>query len=374
MQTFLQSLAVMVGALEGATLTASQRTSADAIGTQVKNFLDAQEQGYEDFVDAAAGQFRMEVKPSTGVFTGHIDRFAQEFRGAIAFLLVRFPDISQNVWNNLSVVTKDYTDRDNKTIKNLAYFDGSAFQAFWPGLRNDERRYIETRNALHNALLTFTDFSSQNNIPGYVSASQRLDASNEGFYYPTIGIRSIAEGETTNKDKFIQNVGSTYALAAASGINSLHVLQWMDKINKGLPDLNGAQGFLDAAISASEIAKLYNGIDVGSMILGLANTGPEAFLTYLRNRTNYERNYNLLYEGKSLGIDKATDATLASVPEFADRSQEVFKIFPENPVALSGNEGTINNFTANPTSFTGVDFDNQTLTGGFGGQTWDFAE
>ena len=362
-----QSLAVMVGSLESANLTPTQRTAANGLTTKVDQFLNNQAPGYAAFVDPTFGIFRQAfirdtLTSNTGTFDNFTDRVANEFRGAVAFLKVRYPSLPSTVWTGLQVVTRNYTDRNGNTIQNLAYFDGSAFQAFWPLLRNNERDFIGFRNALTNALVTFSDYSFQNRIPGFVSASQRPDALLSGDYYGRIGIRQIAESGISHASQFLIDVGSTYALASALAIDDFSVLNWLNAIEDQLPALNADQGFFDSSRSNTEIARRILGIDVSSTILGLSAAGPEAFETYLRNR-NLELAYNLLYDSTahSFAIQETTQSVPAP-PEFSDRSRAVFSHFTS--------EGSINSFPTNPASFTGVRFTYGTLTGGFGGQFW----
>ena len=349
-----QSLAVAVGALELAGLSGADLTKAQAITTKVDTFLDNQETGYLAFVDPAFDIFYGEVNSSTGVFGSyHNDRVANEFRGAIAFLNVRYPSLPDTTWTNLQIVTADYEDRNSDTISNLSAWDGGAFQMFWPSLRNDESQFVGFANALYNQLLTQLDYSNQNRIPGIVSASQNTD----GTYYGNSGIPQIAE----NLNGLLVDTGSTYALAAAMSIDAYAVLGWLDAIDN-LSDLSDSlYGFYDSARSNSEIANINLGIDVASTVLGLAEGGPDAFEEYLRNR-NMELDYNTLYDDMSrqLGVDR-TDATIADAPEFPDRSLAVFTNF-------SSETGV--NITINPTTSTGVLISNTNPPGTIGEHIW----
>ncbi|MBI3307289.1 MAG: VCBS repeat-containing protein [Candidatus Omnitrophica bacterium] len=362
-----QSLALAAGALEQASLTSAQRTSANVRVTQMEQFLNNQAPGYAAFVDPAFGIFRAVFARDTltsqsGIFDGHIDRLANEFRGPVAFLKIRYPNLPSTVWTGLVQVTSNYTDRNNTVIKNLAYYDGGAFQAFWPLLRNNERDFLGFRNALDNAFTTFTDYSFQNKLPGFISASQNPDINASGSYFGVTGIREMAEDGATRAGQFLVNNASTYALASAFSIDPFSVLNFLNVIEDQNPDLTANEGFYDAARSNTEIAKRILAIDVGSTILGLSGNGPKAFEVYLRNR-NLELNYNLLYDQVSgqLGINK-TAAILASPPQFPGRSLSVFHHF--------SSEGTINNFPLPVTTPSGVRFIYGALAGGFGGKFW----
>ncbi len=359
-----QSLAVLIGSLESATLTPAEEAAVDLIIEKIEEFLDNQAAGYAAFVDPTFGIFRASYDTATGEFDNYIDRLANEFRGGIAFLKVRYPSLPDTVWANLVPIFRNYTDRNGNTVKNLAPFDGGAFQMFWSILKNGERDFIGFRNALFNHLATQTDFSSQFLIPGFLSASQRPTDTTEGSYYGRIGILDIAEANVSHLKEFLLDVGSTYALASAMPVDIVLVLGWLNAIEDQLTALDdGAHGFYDAARSNTELARIFLGIDIGSTVLGLVNAGAEAFEAYLRNR-DLELTYNLLYDSASrlLNIPKAV-STIAGPPSFADDSLAVFTRFTS--------EGVVNNFPAHPTTFTGVDFNYGALQGGFGGQFWN---
>jgi hypothetical protein len=360
-----QSLAVMVGALESSGLSAANLTTAQQITVKVDQFLNAQAAGYAAFVDPGTGLFRGDytwtTNPATGTFSNYIDRLATEFRGAIAFLKVRFPTLPSTVWDNLAIVTNSsYVDRNGQTITNLAAWDGGAFQTFWPSLRNDESDFVGFSNVLYNQLVTQLDYSYQNRIPGVLSAAQDPN----GAYQPNTGIPQISEHDMSYENNIVMNLGSTYALASAMGIDVYAVLGWLDAIHY-LYGMNGTYGFFDSARSASEIAPGYLGIDVASTVLGLSGNGGADFEIYLRNRS-LEASYNTLYDQKSQLLSSITRTSTAMpvAPEFPDRSLAVFSHI--------ASEGTINNFQAATTQPYGVRLIYTNLAGADSGHFWKF--
>src|SRR3989338_6576107 len=60
-----QSLAVMVGSLQGATLTAAQQAVRTQIIAKINTFLDNQAPGYLSFVDPQLGIFRNSLDTQT---------------------------------------------------------------------------------------------------------------------------------------------------------------------------------------------------------------------------------------------------------------------------------------------------------------------
>lgn len=362
-----QSLAVMMGALEGSSLSSEQRILAEAIVEKSEEFLDNQEPGYVAFVDPTGGIFRQAfirntLTSETGSFDNFMDHLGNEFRGAVAFLAVRYELVPDSVWDSLAVNYSQYFTANGTAIENLAFFDGGGFQAFWPGLRNRERDFIGFRNALDNAFVTFTDYSSQNHLPGFVSASQNPNVQPSGEYHGRIGIRQMAEPLSAFSNHFIEDVASTYSLASAYSTNQLVVLNWLSEIAKQLPSLISETGFFDAARSSSEIAERALAIDVASTVLGLAGNGPADFEQYLRNR-NLELDYNSLYDevSKKISVNK-TFFLPSAPPEFANESKAVFNQFIQ--------EGEIGSFPVTQTTPSGVRFTYSRLNGGFGGKFW----
>lgn len=367
-----QSLAVLSGFLQSASLTPAQAAVADTLKNKVELFLDNQEEGYLSFVEEVSGGFyqvftRDTLNSQTGHFPAfYIDRVANEFRGAVTFLAVRYPSLPSTVIDALSLRYNTYTDSQGNSIENLAYFDGGAFQAFWPLLRNNETDFIGFRKALHNAFVTYADYSARNAIPGFISASQRPDASVHGYYEGRTGIRDIAEGGFASAaDEFIGDVGSIYALASAYDLNPEAVLEWLASIREQIPALEGGQGLFDSARSASEISKRFLGIDIASTILGLSNSGPDAFEVYMRNK-NLELSYNLLYDdiSRSIAIEEQTDVEARGPVELQDKSFAVF-----SHISF---EGRINSYNGPVATAAGVQFNHGALPGGYGGYYWVF--
>ncbi|HOW59691.1 MAG TPA: hypothetical protein PLO78_08225, partial [Candidatus Omnitrophota bacterium] len=353
-----QSIAVMIGALEAASLSAADRIIAQQIVARADQFLNNQATGYTSFVDAGTGLFYASVHSQTGVFSGHIDRLASEFRGAIAFLKVRFPSLPSTVWDNLVVKTVDYVDRNGQTIQNLAAWDGGAFQIFWPLLRNNEMGFVGFYNALYNHLMTQLDYAYQSRIPGILSAS----LTPESGYSGDIGIPQIAESNLNPNapNTLLIDIGSTYALASAMAVDPYAVLGWLGAIGN-LSSINDTYGYFDAARSNSEVGYGYIGIDVASMILGLMGKGPQDFDTYLQNR-NLTANFNALYDSVSRRLYiTPTKAVFPNAPEFPDRSLAVFSHF--------ASESSTPGFPSLSTTNYGVRFQYSSLSG-VGGHSW----
>ncbi|MCM8775126.1 MAG: hypothetical protein NC930_02050, partial [Candidatus Omnitrophica bacterium] len=313
-----QSLAVAAGALEGASFGQSQQQKALSIVKKIENFLDQQQPGYEAFVDPTHGLFRLSYDRVQGTFNGYMDRIANEFRGAVAFLLVRYPSLPRSVWDQLKIVIRIYKDRFGRDIQNVAPWDGGAFQMFWPLLRNREDDFIGFQKVLFNHFVTQTDFAYRYNLPGFVSASQVAD----NLYSGRIGIPEISESGS----EFVTDIGSTYALASAYSLDPQLVLQWLKYIGDQIPAIKGAYGFFDAARSKTEIARRFLGVDVASTVIGLICRKTFGFEKYLQNR-DLEMRYNLFYDQTSQTLDLLTKAgrwQVAPPPAIPQRSLATF--------------------------------------------------
>jgi hypothetical protein len=244
------------------------------------------------------------------------------------------------VWgDNYTIETNsNYVASNGQSITNLAAWDGGAFQIFWPDLRNDESSYVGFRNSRYNMLVTQLDYASQNRIPGILSASMIPGVDYSG----AIGIPQISEAnmDLGAINTIVGDVGSTYALAAAMGIDKNAVLSWLYAIDSNLSGMMGDYGFYDSARSGTEISNRFYGIDVASTILGLSGNGPDDFATYLSNRATIESSYHALYEQKNsdlLAAINRTSTVLPVAPEFPDRSLAVFSHIQA--------QGHINNFS-----------------------------
>ncbi|MFZ5801878.1 MAG: hypothetical protein ACOY3K_02030, partial [Candidatus Omnitrophota bacterium] len=364
-----QSLAVMEGAIRIPAKTTAERTVANAIYAKITQFLDNQEPGFVAAVHPTFGVFWNSYDTATGQFSAFHDRSSDEFRGGIAFLAAYFDSIPDSVFLNLATNVELYRTAGGEDIANLASFDGSAFQIFWPSLRNDESDHIDYRNALYNQFVSQADYAARYRIPGFISAAEIP----ENAYVGDLGIRDISEVKDFEEvyDPLLgaekgplltTDVGSTYALASAYSIAPQATLEWLAAIRE-VPNLFGVYGLVDSARSSTEFARRFLGIDIASTVLGLSGAGPEDFDAYLRVH-GLEQSYNLLYQNKGLtdwqngtGIPK-TDVSIATPPTFPDSTFNVFRNLQSY--------GDINGFPIDVKA-SGAGFEYGSLAGGYGG-------
>ncbi|MDP3919479.1 MAG: hypothetical protein Q8R76_01550 [Candidatus Omnitrophota bacterium] len=353
----IHSLAVAIGTLEDANLSAGDRILADSVINDATTFIGNQEPGYAASV-SVFGVFHNAYNTQTQTFTSFIDRLATEFRGGVALAATIYPSVPTSVWNDLAVPQVTYTDRNGNKIPNLSVFDGSAFQMFWPLLSNGEEDFLGFRNALYNHFATQADFSTRFRIPGFLTAAEIPE---DSVYVGDLGIRELQEGPF---GELTMDVGSTYALASAYRVDPKKVLTWLKAISE-IDNTTGFQGFVDSHRSSTEVAGRYLGIDIASTVLGLLGNGHDSFASYLRNRGK-EMDYNLLYDSKdNFGFNKVAFA-IADPPEFPDRTYAVLR--------NTSFTQPINGFPIDNTVETGVSFNYGALAGGFGGQVFDMDE
>ena len=368
-----QSLAVLISTLEPLQqgLPANEGLLVSSVIRAGESFLDKQRPGYTEFYDAGRGQFHAsyDTRPETRGFTNFwIDRLANEFRSGVAFVISRYeptPNAWLRAWDNLLVRTKTYTDQSRNQVANLAPWDGGAFQVFWPLLWSNEQNQPKMQAALQNFLYTAFDFSHQNRIPGFVSAS----GFPEGGYVGRAGIPVVRE----RQEPVVSNVGSIYALASAYVLNPNLVLAWLGAIREQYQDLGRVEevGFVDSLRSGTEFTETAFAIDQGSTILGLLGTGGAAMDAYLQSRGRLAK-YNSLYDRLNLGITRTTLTPSGPPAQFPERSFAVL-----NNVEIERNIGStpcVNFNCVGDTNVFGTLIRYTNDNSGLGGHLWKLDE
>ena len=356
-----QSIAVFLGGIENAHFTNAEIPASELADIQAagETALDNMLVGFHAMINHTDGRYHAVFDRAYFKLKGFMDKLGNEFRGALIFVtaLLRdeYDDVPDSVLEGLEPVVHVYPDTQGNEIENLAFWNGGAFQAFWPLLRNNERDFASFRNALYNHLATQADWAADKHIPGFLSASQIPPGDT---YYPEIGIPHVAE----NSFQHLIDVGSVYGLASAYSVDPSSVMGWLDAIKDQLPSLTGDFGFFDSARSGTEIARRFLGIDVASVALALAGGANQDFDAFLYTR-GLAMDFNQLYEkvADSFAIEK-TSAAVAAPPQFPDSSLSVFSHYSE--------EGTIGDFLYIPTSPAGARFNYSSLPTEFEGRQW----
>src|SRR3989338_8160645 len=196
---------------------------------------------------------------------------------------------------------------------------------FWSLMWSSEQNRATMQPALQNFLYTAADFSHQNGLPGFVSASSIP----EGDYEGKAGIPSAAE----TSDKLVFNIASVYALASAYSLDPTLVTTWIQAIQNQYPELTKRFGFVDSLRSGTEFSDVVNAIDQGSSILGFLGTGGQFMDVYLANR-GLKTDYEALYNSVNLGIAPIELDPQGPPAEFPSRSLSVL-----NHISAEGSLG-----------------------------------
>jgi len=316
-----QSLAVMIGALEGGTFSGQEATDVNSIISTATTILNSMKTGFEAFYDAGVGLFRHDYD---GSFNGHVDRLTNEFRATVAFL-VSFYGISRNAWDNLILnpaAHRTYKDSQGRDIPVIVPYQGAAFQMFWPMLRTNEQEYVEVQAMLKNFLYAAADYAARNKIPGFPSAGY---VPNRNDYSGTLGIAELSETQVNN-GYTTATVGNIYSLASAFTLDPNFVIDWLYEIEHQNPNfIRGAYGYYDSIVSNTEIGKAHYAIDQATLVLALANHGGNDFDCFMQNRAKYA-NFRGLYRDLNTQLAMTPHAN-AAPPVFPTETFTVFNRF-----------------------------------------------
>ncbi len=355
-----QSIAVMIGALEGGSFAGAEATQVADIITDATQVLSNMFAGFDAFFDSTTvyngeqGYFRHAVDMGTGTFSGYVDRMTNEFRAPVAFLVSYYGDgalfpttnITQDAWDNLNVnlvaTQRDYTDSDGDTIANNVPYHGGAFQMFWPLLRTNEQDYVELTATMQNFLYSAADFAEQNNIPGFPSTGLvpqpkvLSPATWEWLYEGDAGIPALSEAQN-NGEALVYNMGNLYSLVSAFALNPDFVMSWTSAIRDAYPMfVSDDYGFYDSIISGQEIGESHYSIDQASIILALSNYGGDDFDAFMQTR-NLDDDFRNLYRSIDMQLG-LTDKALPTPPTFPSGTLTVFDhLVGEGRVELGGN-------------------------------------
>ncbi|MBI2166682.1 MAG: hypothetical protein HYU34_00350, partial [Candidatus Omnitrophica bacterium] len=300
-------LAAFLGLLEKGNL---QKTIAASLYQKAKDFIDAQQEGYESFVDPVFGVLRGVYNTVTQSFDNYADRFGSEIRASIPFLIEYF-NLPQTIWTQLIRSTSAYPTRQGRRVETFSAFDGGAFQYFWPLLVSPEESLPKIKGALENALLIFNDFLERKVLAGFPSAASLP----EGGYSGKLGIDFLKE----TSDSIDETVASVYGLAAAYRLNPAWVLSKIQEIEQAFPGLTaGPLGFYDSMRIDGGVSQNYYAIDQGSFLLGLLGTGAGDFQSFLERRGSWT-GYESHYEDLDLNIQSA----VSGLPEPAMTQEEI---------------------------------------------------
>lgn len=283
------NLAASIGAAIGALSTITGNGLVTSYIQRFETFLDRMAVGFNYLYDTAQGMFRTGWSTATGDWVpGHLDRFGSEFRSGVLFVTLRYA-IEDRAYQNLQIVLKDYVTADGRRLTTIAPYDGGAFQALWPILTMPETSNPGLLANLQNFVDIALDYSAQNNLPGFLSASY----SAPGVYDGSSGIPQIAENPAPRNT----TMASLYTLGAAFMIRPTETLEFLRRIFAQHPDLvtqNGIWEGINTATGTVVFEKV--AANTLTFLLGLAGKGPDHMTRYLTNK-GFKARMDSLYAG-----------------------------------------------------------------------------
>ncbi len=224
------SAAKAIGALRHPRL--QDEPLAEALEKQLEQFIARQEAGYRYLYDQQAGTFVFGWNATRDRFTGwedgngrwvvgHMDYFANEFRGPLAFVVLRF-GIPVDAVKKCGFKIKPYRLADGRDLYTLATWEGSAFQSLGLSQFMQEMDAVGWRENLRNAVSIYLDFSQQHELPGFLSEAY----SGRGVEYSgRIGIPEVA---VTDQPR-ITDAPSLYTLGVAYGIEADQIESFLSR-------------------------------------------------------------------------------------------------------------------------------------------------
>jgi hypothetical protein len=291
------NLSAAVAKAIGALLAPSIRDNPQAIllRDELEQFLVAQETGYARLYDSQKGLFSFGWEATRNRRFGwddiqgnwharHMDYLVNEFRGPLAFVVLRY-GFPVTAVKNLGFTIKPYRRsqpgqaargaRQAADIYTLAPWDGSAFQALGLSLSMRELENPAWRRLLETVVAVELDFGRRHRLPGFLSESY----TGHGIEYSgRVGIPSIAvtlEPRITEAAS-LYTLGVAYSLAPAS-IEAFLGEQW-PLISQLLTDHGPWEGF---NVARGQPIQLQTAAHTLSLILGLLGTSSENMRRYL---------------------------------------------------------------------------------------------
>lgn len=271
------NLAASIGAALGALSTITGNATVTSFMAKFETFLDRMRVGFEYLYDTGVGQFRTGWNfVANNFIPGHLDRFGSEFRSGVLFVTLRY-GFEDRPFQNLQIVTRNYVTADGRTLTTVAPYDGGAFQALWPILTMPETSNAALLTNLQNFVDIALDYSTQNNLPGFLSASY----SAPGVYDGSSGIPQIAENTAPRNT----TVASLYTLGAAYMIRPAETLAFLRRIFAQHPTLVTRNGIWEGYNTATRTV-IFEKVAANTLtfLLGLAGKGPEHMTRYLTNK------------------------------------------------------------------------------------------
>lgn len=272
------SLGATLGALLDPQFDSDQTVLS--LRTKIETFLENQRTGYDYLFDAGENKFRRGYNTFTGEWVGgnnsYIDYFADEFRGALTFLAIRY-NYPDEVYTANEIATTVYTLSDGSTLESVMPWDGGAFQVLWPTLLMPETDDTLLQKMHENFVQVALDHAIANDLPGFLSASY----ADLNEYAGNAGITALSANPAPRNEQ----VASLYTLGAAYQIAPTEIAVFLETIFTNYPELVSAHGLWEGVNTATgEVIDEQIVANVTSLVLGLAGTSPSYMKDYLASR------------------------------------------------------------------------------------------
>jgi hypothetical protein len=277
------SAAKTIGALRHSTLR--DDPLAAELCDRLEQFIARQEEGYRHLYDAESGMFVFGWDATHDRFTGwedgngnwtagRMNYFVNEFRGPLCFVVQRF-NFPADAVANCGFKIKPYRTADGRDLYTLATWDGSAFQSLGLSLFMQETDLPGWRGNLENSVAIHLDFSTRNNLPGFLSEAY----SGRGLEYTgSIGIPDVAVIDTPR----LTSAPSLYTLGVAYEISPDAVELFLSKhwktVRKLFTDHGPWEGFNTTQNKAVEFQTTAHTL---TLILGGIGSAEENMQRYL---------------------------------------------------------------------------------------------
>lgn len=297
-----------------AMIIGNSNTPAD-IKTQAQTFIDNQKAGYEGLVDtdgngAGDGMLRGGYDGTSGAFLGyHIDRFFQEFRAGIAFV-VAYYGIADSAWDMLATNTWAYKraeDTDGGDLHTFEPWHGGAFQYTWsPGILPESELNNSLKIAEYNGIYIHLNKSKESGHVGLRTATAQ-NLTGQSVYNGNVGLNILSEQGSV--DEFIFSIYpliNIYPRVTAD--NQAVIRRWLKKYH----DKVGESSYGSFAGYASKdgsdyIADWILGLDTLSS-LSYSNQPSQWLKAYLQSKGKYtiiETKYQLFNPPTVTVLDSA---------------------------------------------------------------------
>ena len=285
------SLAVLYGALLSDTLIGHQSIyGTSGILSRLDTFLENQGEGYRHLYNAEAGLLNRVLRLDTDSSTdgsGQHWFYGSEERSATLLIALLYPEkIPESIYFSTAYKMKTYTGKGEietigagETRPIIAHHTG-AFQMLWPSLTMPEINSPALNQILQEYIEASIDFSYQNSLPGFLSASY-VDI---GVYDPAQGINEISLDTSTREDAAtIYTVGAAYPFKPEL-VNTFLEWIWQFYQQRGHELLSDAGMWEGFNKGRNETIKVQLSANISSFVLGIIGKGPEHMLRFLEYR------------------------------------------------------------------------------------------